>query len=348
MEEAPFRDLLQLSRLDFLSKYIRRSLGPAAPPSLAAEMVEAHRRSTRDQYQIAWAALQTWVAANDLTSFSKASLLAFLSYLAKTKSLSPRTVLVYRAALTLPLCYAFGIDTSDREFNLLSRSQFIANPPVKKLIPRWSLSRVLDLLESRDYCGPNTSRLNRLRKTLFLVALASGNRASELAAIERPCIAFSENKAKVTLPVRAGFLYKNQRPGHTPPNIQIRALMDGDRHHRLCPVINLRRWLLATRTENCQALFSNARTHRALLPSTLSKHICHLINVADPGRIPHGHDVRKVAASLAWTRGSPLSDIIEKGFWSSSHVFISRYLVPTDPRPGNCVAMGTTVTGPRN
>ena len=63
-----------------------------------------------------------------------------------------------------------------------------------------------------------------LMKTLFLVALATGNKVSELAAITRIAVLFTPDKGKVTIPIRPGFLYKNQFLAHSPPNIIIRAL----------------------------------------------------------------------------------------------------------------------------
>ena len=42
---------------------------------------------------------------------------------------NPKTILVYRCALKLPLQFACKINTTDPEFNLLSRAQFIKNPP---------------------------------------------------------------------------------------------------------------------------------------------------------------------------------------------------------------------------
>lgn len=336
---STIQDVIQLSRLDFITKYLHLSLGPSASPALAAEIAEAHRKATRSQYQGAWTSFQRWVADHNLTSISKASLLSYLSFLLSERSFSPRTVLVHRAALKLPLLYAFNISTSDLEFHLLARSQFIARPPKRVSFPQWSLSKVLSLLESPAFNGPNTSLVNRFQKTLFLVALASGNRVSELSAIQRHCIAFSKHRSKVTLPVKETFLFKNQRPNRIPPPIRFTALMTGNKHHKVCPVANLEKWIRASNHFEASALFVSPKTGLKLSSASLSKHLCHLINRADPGRVPKAHDIRKVAASLAWARGVTLENILDQGFWSGLHVFSSHYLIPTDPRPGRCVAL---------
>ena len=80
-------------------------------------------------------------------------------------------------------------------------------------------------------------------KALFLTALAIGNRVSDLAALSRASILISPNRSQVSLPVRPGFLYKNQSISRTPPNIVVKVLRDGSSPHRLCPVDALLRWI---------------------------------------------------------------------------------------------------------
>ena len=63
---------------------------------------------------------------------------------------------------------------------------------------------------------------HQLFKTLFLVALAAGNRVSELAALDRAAAQFLTNMA--VIPVKQGFLFKNQTATHNPPNISFPTL----------------------------------------------------------------------------------------------------------------------------
>lgn len=268
-------------------------------------------------------------------------MLAFLSSLTTGPSpLGSNTVKVYRSALALPLRYGFQINTNDRMFTLLAKHQSLANPPVAKIVPQWSLEKVLLFLTSTAFSPPHFSITNQFLKTLFLLALATGNRCSELAALHRPTIAFSRNRSKVTIPVRPGFLYKNQRANRTPPNILIPALTQADgTHHSLCPVRNLERYLKRTKDTSKEAVFVNPKTDFPLNAGRVAFYLCRLINIADPGRFPKAHDVRKVAASVAWCRGLPIPDIVHNGFWANSNVFIARYLHPTGPRPGPCVTL---------
>ena len=147
MAESPRENVLSLSRFQFLKNlYSRRYEAP-----VALALSNAHRGSTRDQYEHCWKDFQRWLTSNPSKPISKGSVLLYLTHLAQTRGLSPKTVLVYRNALKLPLLHGFNIDTSDREFSLLARSQFLQNPPPKKLIPAWNPNKVLSMLEQPEF-----------------------------------------------------------------------------------------------------------------------------------------------------------------------------------------------------
>jgi hypothetical protein len=90
-----------------------------------------------------------------------------------------------------------------------------------------------------------------------------------------------------------------------------------------------------------RALFIHTRTGNRLRPSTISHLLCRLIDISQPGVVPRGHDVRKMATSLAWSRGLPVSEITDRAFWRSSNIFTRRYLKHLRTDPGQCVALGT-------
>ena len=54
------------------------------------------------------------------------------------------------------------------------------------------------------------------------------------------------------------------------------------------------------------------------------------INLAGPNTFAKGHDVRKVSVSLSWGREVPPEDLIRRMFWSSSNIFIKKYLMPAN------------------
>jgi hypothetical protein len=253
--------------------------------------------------------------------------------------------MVYRNALALPLRFGFGVDTTKIEFHLLARAQFLAKPPIAKRVPEWSLVKVLNLLKSENYMK-SKEVIILLQRALFLVALATANRVSELAHLYRPGVAFSDHKFKVTLPVEKNFLYKNQRMQRTPQAISINALRDKDgKRLPLCPVRALDRYLRATRNFNSDRVFLSPTTNLPLTAGTVAVHLVRVIKTVNPNIDVHAHDVRKVSTSLAWARGLNLDDLIKAANWSSTGVFLRHYLCP--PRTGEakgveCVALSTS------
>ena len=335
------RNLSTLPRLEFLTRILTHKL----PKPLAEKLARPHRPSTINQYQSAWVTFQSWVKKNNISWITTTTFLAFLDYLFSHLKLAPQTVMTYRNALALPLHFAFNISTKDQEFNLLARSQFITRPPIKPAPPQWSLIKVLDMLASDQYCSRPPPQLI-FEKALFLTALATANRASELASLHHPSTVFSTHTSKVTLLVKPGFIFKNQRPNRAPPNITMRSLFTKEqKHHKLCPVANLKAWLTIRPHSDSDKVFVDPKSKKALNSARVSLALCRIIKKADPSAIPKGHDLRKVSTSLAWARGLAVQDIVQSAFWSKPNVFIEHYLHPPAPevvKQATCVALSTT------
>ena len=325
MAESSRENVLSLSRFQFLKNlYSRRYEAP-----VALALSNAPRGSTRDQYEHCWKDFQRWLTSNPSKPISKGSVLLYLTHLAQTRGLSPKTVLVYRNALKLPLLHGFNVDTSDREFSLLARSQFLQNPPPKKLIPAWNPNKVLSMLEQPEFLNHRATPHRLLMKTLFLVALATGNRVSEIAAFTRVGSKILPGSKKAIIAVRPGFLYKNQTMDRSPPNIVIKALLDQNlTHNRLCPVDSLRCWLALSDPWGIDAIFANPKSHKKMNRGAVSQLLVTTINRSQPGVLAKAHDLRKVSATFAWARGVPPHQIIQTMFWKSTSVFLDKYLVP--------------------
>jgi len=200
-----------------------------------------------------------------VTTISKKLVLTFLVYLHTDKRFNPKTILVARNALHLPLSYGFRISTHDKEFGLLARAQFIQNPPTQKLVPQWNLEAVLSLLSTPRFRNSSASIADLFLKTLFLTALASGKRVSELAALQRSPLSLAPRDSAITLSVRKGFLHKNQTADRTPAALTIPALLVLDAHHKLCPVRTIKVYVRRSRVSpRSQALFADPRTLKPL------------------------------------------------------------------------------------
>ena len=140
--------------------------------------------------------------------------------------------------------------------------------------------------------------------------------------------------------VRPNFLYKNQTERRAPPNIVVKKFEDVD--PELCPVACLREYLKRTKDKAAgSALFVHPVTGNNLQRPSIAYRVVQLIEECCPGSFPKCHDLRKHAASLAWSRGLDPSDIVGAVFWSSSDVFIRHYLFVPQVPDLSCNALNT-------
>lgn len=321
----------EVDRLQFLKEIYSSKFGD----KVASRLLTAHRKSSNRQAQSVWNAFKKWLPA-EVTSITSQTIMEFLIACEDIKKLNPRTILNYRSQLALPIFQAFGIDLSSSSFSLLARSQFLRNPPCKQKVPQWSLDKALETFSSDLYISPTASLSDLFLKTLFLTALASGNRASELAATIRTGLHISEEQ--VVLPTQPGFLFKNQNSQNPlPPDITFPALGRG---HTLCPATALQHYLGKTEElAHNDFLFLHPTSGKPLTSGRLSYWLAKAIVTADPNAIkPAGHDIRKFGHSIASFRTVDPKTILFNGFWHSTNVFIQKYLVNCRPTTTNFVA----------
>ena len=143
--------------------------------------------------------------------------------------------------------------------------------------------------------------MNFSKETLFLFALATGNRVSEQASLHYPSVRSDANDSVVTIPVRPGFTFKNQRQNRAPLNISFQELREEYMSHPLCPVRALRHYLLRTQgTRTGDGLFINPRTGSNSQSPSISMWLCRTIEQACTG---------------VWC--IPPDEIIMRGFWAT-------------------------------
>ena len=330
-EEAPpppraawVRSLRNSNRLQFLEEVLTYKQGPR----VASQLLLAFRDSTNRQSQSVWKAFQSWLPP-DTTSISSSLVLEFLIFLSESKHLSPRTILNYKGCLAWPLMEAFGLDLNSHDFSLLARSLFLQHPPQRRRVPRWSVDTALTTYQSERFSLHSASQEDLFLKALFLTALASGNRASELAATVRSGV--QHDQSSITLPVAPTFLFKNQSLSNpSPPGIVFPSLPS---NRNLCPVTFLSHYIHSTETLPHQGfIFIHPKTHAPLKAGRLSYWLARAIQTGDPIG-GSGHDLRKVGFSYAFARGLELSEIVKNGSWQSASVFIRNYLICTQPLP---------------
>ena len=326
--------LRSLDRVSFL----RLAYGFIYPPPVVDSLIAAYRLSSNRQFEAGWKAFQRWLP-EDTPEVTKPVFLSFLVSL-KDLGLSHHTALSYRNSLKIPLDIAFRINTSDPEFDLLAKSHFLANPPTPKIIPSWSLDDAITSLQAKGD-GHNLSPEETFMSSLFLLSVASGNRASEIANIDRRTIIWNQSDSSVSLYVMPNFLYKNQNAKRTPPIIHIPPLPNS----ALCPVAAVRTLLASPNPRGCDKLLVNPSTFAPILASSCRYWLCKAINWLLPNTIARAHDIRKNSYSMAWVRGVPIEEIMKRGFWASSSVFFTRYLNPNlSSSSSNFVAAGSAIS----
>ena len=121
-----------------------------------------------------------------------------MSFLFHTRKLKPSSISHYRSALSRPLLDYFGYDLDCPQIQLLLRGMRIRRPHEPSPKPQWSLNKVLSLLETSD----TYSETNSLRKSAFLLLLATGWRISELHACvrEKEYCSFNERDSLLIKP----------------------------------------------------------------------------------------------------------------------------------------------------
>ena len=329
---------LQASYLDFL----RRSWNLKFDEEVANALCSALRESSYRQYSSVWKKFQCFVISRWPCKIDENLILKFFLFQFKNFNLSSRTIACYRSALSEPMKVGFGIELQKAVFSRLLRSFFLSRPPRQFSEPAWNLDLVLDLL-----CTPpfktNISMVNLTLKTIFLVALALGCRASELHSLLRSprYIVFSRNFKSVKIIPNPSFLCKNESLNFRRQPMILQAMMQRDgSHHTLCPVAALRKYLNVTKRFNGRGLFFNPVTRVPCNAARINYYVKFLVRKSQPNVYASFHDLRHFAAWRAFWSGMSYSGMRARGFWKSNSSLQKSYLAGSTPSSTPCVALG--------
>ena len=214
-------------------------------------------------------------------------------------------------------------------------------------IPSWNLSLVLHQLTKAPFEPLKEASLKHLTfKTVFLMALGSGKRRSEIHAWLHKNIRHQADWSKVSLYPSPSFLSKNQLAKEGPESVApvvIPALaptldksLKGDRS--LCPVRALRYYLDKTSDlrQNKELVFVSFKKgfDKDISPATISSWIKQTVilcyELSDQQALTlhqvKAHDVRAFAASKAFQSGISLDQILSACHWKSHNTFTQFYL----------------------
>ena len=315
-----------------------------------ATRIEApQRRSTRAIYESKWSVFVRWCEEHkvDFRSPSIKQIADFLLYLFQEKHLQPSTIDGYRTAISDKLGNGRVNIGKDENLTRLLDSFHRDKPKGRRGVPSWNLSLVLHQLTKPPFEPLRKASLKHLTfKTVFLLALGSGKRRSEIHAWVHRNIRHQEDWSKVSLYPSPSFISKNhlakEGPGCVAPVI-IPALaptldksLKEDR--TLCPVRSLRYYLDKTKDlrSDKELVFVSFRKSfkKDIVPATVSSWIkqtiglCYQLSDEQSQNLHQvrAHDVRAFAASKAFQGGVPLDQILSACHWKSHNTFTQFYL----------------------
>ena len=271
----------------------------------------------------------------------------FLLHLFQDKKLQPGTIDGYRSAIADKLGNSTINVSKDENLTRLLDSFHRDRPKGRRGIPSWNLSLVLHQLTKAPFEPLKEASLKHLTfKTVFLLALSSGKRRSEIHAWSHKNIRHQSDWFKVSLYPSPSFLSKNQLTKEGPDGVApvvIPALapsldrsLKGDRS--LCPVRALHYYWDRTSDlrQNKELVFVSFKKgfDKDISPATISSWIKQTVilcyELSDQEALPlhqvKSHGVRAFAASKAFQSGISLDQILSVCHWKSHNTFTLFYL----------------------
>ena len=294
-------------------------------------MVKPIVDSSIKDYQHKWQCFLNFLSSKqvELENVSFSNVLQFFIQLFYDKHLKSGTITKYRSALAKPLLH-YNIDLKVPAITDLIRGMTLQRPNNPVSAPSWSLNKVLIFL---DGLVEPISDIMLLRKTAFLLLLATGWRVSELHA----CVANEEyccftRDFKLKLRPQPSFLAKNECKRKRWVHKVIPSLINEDgTNSNLCPVTMLSKYLQQNSITEGPLFRTKSIKKQEMTIHSLGAHICSLIAEADPNTKAAVHDVRKYATSCALAETMLVGDLANEMNWSSPAVFFKYYLTATAP-----------------
>jgi integrase len=215
---------------------------------------------------------------------------------------------------------------------------FLKNPPTRSLLPSWDVDVVLSFLEGEPFEPLVKASLHSLTfKTVFLVALASVRRCSELQAIGRNAPYFRVEEGLIRLRTVVGFLPKTATPTHLGRDIE---LPENLANKKLCVVRCLKRYIKVTNALLVQKkvdhnhlfiCYGHKNHGRPVNKRTLSGWLVKVIRAAyaAAGQTLSGpvkaHSTRAQGATWAMFKGATIEEVMQAADWRQQSTFMRHY-----------------------
>ena len=255
------------------------------------------------------------------------------------KGLTISTIRGYRSAIAaIHTGFSDGSSVSTAPaLGGLVRALFLKRPPSRRLLPSWSLPAVLDALGKPPFEPLGEASLRDLSvKTVFLLAIASGQRRSALHALSAAPGHIRWERTGVRLIPNPTYIAKNQTASSKSVEIFVQPLAvhsSVPEDKVWCPVRALKWYWARTKDHRVgdQLFITTKAPFSPASRDTISKWIVAAIRAAGPaalssGDAPRAHDTRGISVSWALFNGVPVEEIQQAAYWHSANSFISFYL----------------------
>lgn len=342
------------SKSGILQPYVledfRRSLSRQGFPAEALDTAAASLSTGSQQtYYAQWSAFSDWMRARgaDPLTASVSSVLSFLQDRLDS-GLQYSTIKSYVSSLGHFLPFYDGVSIGKvRAVVTLLKGVKRLRPPQRIIVPQWDLDLVLEYLNKAPFEPLESASFKHcLLKTVFLVAVASAARASELAALDCRAPFTVVKTGYASLCHNEVFVPKVASPQNVNRNIYLESLFPS----RSCPVRALSQYVNLSsrfRVKGCTQLFVSfalgGRKGRGVVPSTISGWLVSVIKEAYlvaglPAPSVTGHTTRKMGTSRAWLKGASVEAICRAATWSSHTTFAKHYKLDVLPSAAHSIS----------
>ena len=317
---------------------------------VAARMARPQKRSSRKVYGYRWDFFHSWCGERKINSFKATvpEVAEFLCFLHETKKLAVSTIEGYRTALGHVIRATQKVDLGHVPELTDLISNLARDTTVKRpVLPDWDLSVVLKVLSGEPFEPMHLAHLKFVTfKTVFLLALATGARRSEIHAFRYDTIERQEHGGAMVFYTHPGFVAKTQlanQGGDICKPVVVQALSkvvgpEFEKDRVLCPVRAMKFYLTRTklfRGDRKRLFVSIKKGHsgdivRSTLSGWLKKTIvlCYELASKNPKGVGSvkAHSIRAFAASWALHKNCSMDKILQACSWKNHSTFTRFYL----------------------
>lgn len=325
---------------------------------VAQFLAEARRHSTTVNYQYKWKKYRRWckLKGHTVSTPSSQKFAEFFLYLHQHCKLSVSAIRGYKAMLNSVFAYKGFNLSDDPVLSDISKACARLAPRTINRTPSWNVDVVLKALTLPPFEPLRLASMRDItKKTLFLVALATARRVSELQALSSNVATQDSDLILYYLPE---FIAKTETiMNPTKREFRLRSLSPligpEDEERLLCPVRAINFYLLRTApTPRPRQLFVSVRDRKKPLSKaalsfflretikmahqSLPEELCPLLKV-------RAHDIRGIATSLLLWRNKSISSILDAACWKTPSVFADYYLKDFQRKEGDILSLGPFV-----